>query len=66
MKFFYLLWHIHYDQALLGGEDVKLIGIYTSIEKGGGSIFSLSSAYLPTLCIASTTLNEQSTMQKES
>lgn len=32
MKFVYLLWHTHSDEALLDGEDIKLIGVYTSKE----------------------------------
>jgi hypothetical protein len=28
----YLLWHIHTDEDLPGGEDVKLIGVYSSEE----------------------------------
>jgi len=32
MKFVYLLWHTHSDELLVGGEDVKLIGVYTSKE----------------------------------
>jgi len=30
MKHVYLLWHTHSNEALLGGEDIKLIGVYTS------------------------------------
>jgi len=26
----FLLWHTHFDKALDGGEDVKLIGVYSS------------------------------------
>ncbi|RKR82624.1 hypothetical protein BDD43_2809 [Mucilaginibacter gracilis] len=33
MNAVYSLYHIHIDPDLPGGEDVKLIGIYTSIEK---------------------------------
>jgi len=32
MQFVYLLWHTHSDEALLDGEDIKLIGVYTSKE----------------------------------
>lgn len=32
MKFVYLLWHTHTLESLDGGEDVKLIGVYTSKE----------------------------------
>lgn len=32
MEFVYSLWHIHVDEHLPAGEDVKLIGIYTSNE----------------------------------
>lgn len=31
MEFVYLLWHTHIDEKLDGGEDFKLIGVYTSI-----------------------------------
>ncbi|RZK51382.1 MAG: hypothetical protein EOO87_17790 [Pedobacter sp.] len=30
MNYVYLLWHTHINETLSGGEDVKLIGIYTS------------------------------------
>jgi len=30
MEFVYLLWHTHLDENLDGGEDVKLIGVYSS------------------------------------
>lgn len=33
MEFVYSLWHTHVDENLPGGEDAKLIGIYTSNEK---------------------------------
>ncbi len=33
MQEVYLLWHTHYDGRLEGGEDCKLIGVYTSIKK---------------------------------
>ena len=32
MKFIYLLWHTHSNEALSTGEDVKLVGVYTSKE----------------------------------
>jgi hypothetical protein len=32
MEFVYILWHTHIDESLDGGEDVKLIGVYTSME----------------------------------
>lgn len=32
MEFVYLLWHTHIDEKLDGGEDFKLIGVYTSME----------------------------------
>ncbi len=32
MKHVYLLWHIYVDETLAGGEDVKLIGVYSSKE----------------------------------
>ncbi|WP_211660254.1 DUF7336 domain-containing protein [Pedobacter nototheniae] len=33
VKFVYLLWHTHVDEELLGGEDIKLIGIYSTENK---------------------------------
>lgn len=30
MEQVYLLWHTHSDDALSDGEDIKLIGVYTS------------------------------------
>jgi len=33
MEFVYSLYHTHFDERLDGGEDVKLIGVYTSFEK---------------------------------
>lgn len=33
MKHIYLLWHTHTDEALPGGEDVKLLGTFLSLEK---------------------------------
>ena len=30
MKHVFLLWHTHEDDALPGGEDVKLLGVYSS------------------------------------
>jgi len=32
MKYVYLLWLTHSDEALLVGEDIKLVGVKTSIE----------------------------------
>jgi hypothetical protein len=32
MEFVYLLWYTHIDESLDGGEDFKLIGVYTSME----------------------------------
>jgi len=32
MKHVYLLWHTYVDETLAGGEDVKLIGVYSSKE----------------------------------
>ncbi|TSJ43102.1 hypothetical protein FO440_02630 [Mucilaginibacter corticis] len=29
----YLLYHTHFDKRLISGEDVKLIGVYSSEEK---------------------------------
>lgn len=30
MDFVYLLWHTHVSEELVGGEDSKLIGVYSS------------------------------------
>jgi hypothetical protein len=30
MKEVYLLWHTRYDEQLDGGEDIKMIGVYSS------------------------------------
>ncbi|MCW3462846.1 DUF7336 domain-containing protein [Chitinophaga nivalis] len=32
MNAVYLLWHIHYDEDLDGGEDRKFLGVYSSRE----------------------------------
>lgn len=32
IEFVYLLWHTHFNEKLPGGEDIKLIGVYTSKE----------------------------------
>ncbi|MGF7028889.1 DUF7336 domain-containing protein [Sphingobacterium sp. HSC-15S19] len=32
MKHVYLLWHTYVDETLAGGEDFKLIGVYSSKE----------------------------------
>lgn len=29
----YILWHVHTDEKLDGGEDVKLLGVFSSQEK---------------------------------
>jgi len=34
----YLLWHTHVDDRLEGGEDVKLIGVYSSIDEANSAI----------------------------
>ncbi|WP_316818854.1 hypothetical protein [Pedobacter nyackensis] len=34
----YLLWHTHVDDRLEGGEDVKLIGVYSSIDEANAAI----------------------------
>lgn len=34
----YLLWHTHVDNKLEGGEDVKLIGVYSSIDEANFAI----------------------------
>ncbi|NQX52061.1 hypothetical protein HQN86_00390 [Pedobacter panaciterrae] len=34
----YLLWHTHVDHMLDGGEDVKLIGVYSSIAEANSAI----------------------------
>lgn len=33
MTHVFLLWHTHEDEALPGGEDVKLLGVYSSYIK---------------------------------
>jgi len=33
IEFVYLLWHTHIDENLDGGEDVKLMGVYSTREK---------------------------------
>lgn len=38
MKNVYLLWHTHIDEDLQGGEDTKLIGVYSSEEKATGVV----------------------------
>jgi len=32
MENVFLLWHTHFDESLDGGEDVKLIGVYSTKE----------------------------------
>lgn len=34
----YLLWHTHVDDRLDGGEDEKLIGVYSSIDEANSAI----------------------------
>jgi hypothetical protein len=34
----YLLWHTHVDDRLEGGEDIKLIGVYSSIDEANSAI----------------------------
>ncbi|MEJ2880618.1 DUF7336 domain-containing protein [Pedobacter sp. GR22-6] len=34
----YLLWHTHIDERLDGGEDVKLIGVYSSIDEANSAM----------------------------
>ena len=34
----YLLWHTHVDDRLDGGEDVKLIGVYSSLDEANYAI----------------------------
>ena len=38
MKSVYLLWHTHIDESLEGGEDVKLIGVYSTMSKAEGAL----------------------------
>lgn len=38
MEFVYSLWHTHVDERLSGGEDIKLIGIYTSYENANAAL----------------------------
>ena len=33
MEFVYLLWHTHFSEELSAGEDIKLIGVYSTREK---------------------------------
>lgn len=33
MEFVYLLWHTHLSEELSAGEDIKLIGVYSTREK---------------------------------
>lgn len=33
IEFVYLLWHTHFNENLPGGEDVKMIGIYSTEKK---------------------------------
>jgi hypothetical protein len=37
MKTVFLLWHTNYDEDLQGGEDSKLIGVYSSYEKANAT-----------------------------
>jgi hypothetical protein len=34
----YLLWHTHIDDRPEGGEDIKLIGVYSSINEANSAI----------------------------
>lgn len=42
MRKVYLLWHTHLDETLDGGEDVKLIGVYSTVELAGDALVRLS------------------------
>jgi len=42
MKKVYVLWHTHRDERLDGGEDVKLIGLYSTAEFAGDALLRLS------------------------
>lgn len=33
IEFVYLLWHTHFNEKLPGGEDVKMIGVYSTEKK---------------------------------
>ncbi|TKC60162.1 hypothetical protein FBD94_14710 [Pedobacter hiemivivus] len=33
IEFVYLLWHTHFNEKLPGGEDVKLMGVYSTENK---------------------------------
>ncbi|WP_343534937.1 hypothetical protein [Pedobacter sp.] len=39
IEFVYLLWHVHEDKDLEHGQDIKLIGVYTSNEKAEKALF---------------------------
>ncbi|WP_286776771.1 DUF7336 domain-containing protein [Sphingobacterium sp. UBA2074] len=38
----FLLWHTHFDKELDGGEDVKLIGVYSSRELAENTLEKMS------------------------
>lgn len=33
IEFVYVLWHTHFNEKLSGGEDVKMIGVYSTEKK---------------------------------
>ena len=33
MKEVFILWHTHFDDRLENGEDIKVIGVYSSVKK---------------------------------
>ena len=39
IEFVYLLWHVHKDEELENGQDIKLIGVYSSNEKAEAALF---------------------------
>jgi len=39
IEFVYILWHVHEDNDLENGQDIKLIGVYSSNEKAEKALF---------------------------
>jgi hypothetical protein len=42
MENVFLLWHTHFDESLDGGEDVKLIGVYSTKELAENALVRMS------------------------
>ncbi|MGJ1228873.1 DUF7336 domain-containing protein [Sphingobacterium siyangense] len=42
MEHVFLLWHTHFDESLDGGEDVKLIGVYSTKELAENALVRMS------------------------